>query len=347
VRVTTPKKNICQKKNIWRKSIMKRILALLGVAATALSINISAARADGHCGDVSIGAMGWASGESITAVATFVLEVGYGCNVSVVPTDTVPAVTSLAENGQPDIVPEVWRNSVPVYDELVSAGKVITASDVFANGGEEGWWVPTWLVEQHPELATIDGILANPDKVGARFHNCPVGWGCRIVNDNLKVVHQLEANGIEVFDHGSGANLGASIASAFADKEPWFGYYWGPTAVLGKYKMTRVDIGAVDAAQHAINQNADADPAAIGVSGFPSAPVLNAVTADLASREPAVADFIKQMSFPNDVISSMLAWKEENNASADEAAAWVLTNHSDMVMSWVNDSARAKLAERL
>ena len=324
---------------------MRKSLSLLGFVAAAFSVNISTAQAD--CGDVSIGAMGWASGESITAVATFVLEVGYGCNVTVVPTDTVPAVTSLAENGQPDIVPEVWRNSAPVYGELESAGKVITASDVFENGGEEGWWVPTWLVEKHPELATLDGILANPDKVGARFHNCPVGWGCRVVNDNLKVVHQLEANGIEVFDHGSGANLGASIASAFADNEPWFGYYWGPTAVLGKYKMTKVDIGAVNAEQHAINQKADADPATLGVSGFPSAPVLNAITADFAAREPDVADFVKKMSFPNDIISSMLARKQENNASADEAAAWVLTNHGDMVMSWVNASAKKKLAERL
>ena len=307
---------------------MKKLLAGTTAILAAGAFNVSAANAD--CGDVSIGAMGWASGESVTAVATFVLEVGYGCNVSVVPTDTVPAVTSLAENGQPDIVPEVWRNSAPVYGELESAGKVITASNVFANGGEEGWWIPTWLAEQHPELTTLEGILANPDKVGARFHNCPVGWGCRVVNDNLKVVHQLEANGVEVFDHGSGANLGASIASAFADKEPWFGYYWGPTAVLGKY-----------------NQNADADPATLGVSGFPSAPVLNAITADLAAREPEVADFIRNMSFPNDVISSMLAWKEENNASADEAAAWVLTNHGDMVMSWVNADAKKKLAERL
>ena len=324
---------------------MKKLLVGTTAILAAGAFNVSAANAD--CGDVSIGAMGWASGESVTAVATFVLEVGYGCNVSVVPTDTVPAVTSLAENGQPDIVPEVWRNSAPVYGELESAGKVITASNVFANGGEEGWWIPTWLAEKHPELTTLEGILANPDKVGARFHNCPVGWGCRVVNDNLKVVHQLEANGVEVFDHGSGANLGASIASAFADKEPWFGYYWGPTAVLGKYKMTKVDIGAVDAEQHAINQNAEADPATLGVSGFPSAPVLNAITADLAAREPEVADFIRNMSFPNDVISSMLAWKEENNASADEAAAWILTNHGDMVMSWVNADAKKKLAERL
>ena len=324
---------------------MKKFLTGLGAVALATTIGASNANAD--CGDVSIGAMGWASGESITAVATFVLEVGYGCNVSVVPTDTIPAVTSLAENGQPDIVPEVWRNSAQAYGGLEDAGKVITASDVFQNGGEEGWWIPTWLADKHPELKTIDGILANPDKVGGRFHNCPVGWGCRIVNDNLKVVHQLEANGVEVFDHGSGANLGASIASAFADNEPWFGYYWGPTAVLGKYKMTKVDIGAVDAAQHAVNQQADADPAKIGVSGFPSAPVLNAITADLASREPEVAAFIKNMSFPNDVISTMLAWKEENNASADEAAAWVLTNHTDMIMSWVSDDAKKKLSERL
>jgi glycine betaine/proline transport system substrate-binding protein len=192
-------------------------------------------------------------------------------------------------------------------------------------------------------LTTVDGIVANADKVGAMFHNCPVGWGCRVVNDNLKVFYQFEENGIEVFDHGSGANLGAALASAMEDKEPWFGYYWGPTAVLGKYKMTKVDMGAVDVKQHTINQTADADPAKVGVSGFPSAPVLNAMTAEFAAREPEVAEFIKNMSYPNDIVSTMLYWAEENGASADEVAAWVLTNHGDMVLSWVNDDARKKL----
>ena len=324
---------------------MKKILSYVAGAAIGLSLSVGSAKAD--CGEVSIGAMGWASGESISSLAKFVLEVGYGCKVKLVPTDTVPAVTSLAENGQPDIVPEVWKNSAPVYSELEAAGKVITASSVFANGGEEGWWIPTSLADKHPELKTIKGILANPKKVGSMFHNCPVGWGCRVVNDNLKLVHNLEKNGIKVFDHGSGANLGASIAAAFADNEPWFGYYWGPTAVLGKYKMTKVDIGAVNAKQHAINQKKDADPSKIGISGFPSAPVLNAITADFAKREPEVAAFIGKMTFPNDVLSSLLAWKEEKKASADEAAAWVLTNHKDMVLSWVSANAKVKLEKKL
>ena len=53
----------------------KMMVAFAGaVLGTALSANV--AKAD--CGEVSIGAMGWASGESITALAAFVLEQGYG-----------------------------------------------------------------------------------------------------------------------------------------------------------------------------------------------------------------------------------------------------------------------------
>ena len=318
------------------------------VAAVTLAVS-SSSFAGGHsgCGDVSIGAMGWASGESLSALAGFVMEQGYGCSVSIVPTDTVPAVTSLAENNEPDVVPEVWVNSAPTYGELEAEGKVVTASPTFAEGGQEGWWIPEYLAEQHPELTQIENVLANPDLVGGRFHNCPVGWGCRLVNDNLKVVHDLDGNGIEVFDHGSGANLAASIASAFESQEPWFGYYWGPTAVLGKYKMVQVDIGDVDPAVHAENQKEEADPSKIGVSGFPAAPVVNAITASFAEREPEVAQFMENFSLPNSVISEMLAWKEENNASADETAAYVLQNHKDLVLDMVNDSAREKLAALL
>ena len=111
--------------------------------------------------------------------------------------------------------------------------------------------------------------------------------------------------------------------------------------------MTKVDIGPIDRKQHTINQKKGADRSKIGASGFPSAPVLNAITADFAKRQPEVAAFIGKMTYPNDVLSSLLAWKEAKKASADEAAAWVLTNHKDMVLSWVNAEARAKLKKKL
>ncbi|MGB0965688.1 MAG: glycine betaine ABC transporter substrate-binding protein, partial [Litorivicinus sp.] len=246
-----------------------------------------------------------------------------------------------------DIVPELWSNSVPAFDGLVDEGKVIVAGNTFANGGEEGWWIPAYVAEAHPEATTLEGILANPALVDGRFHNCPVGWGCRIVNDNLKVVHDMEGKGLEVFDHGSGANLAASIAAAYEDKAPWFGYYWGPTAVLGKYDMTKVTIGPVDEAIHIANSVPGADAGTIGVSDFPASPVYNAMTTAFIEREPAVADFISKMVLPNDVVSKMLAWKDSNNASADETAAWLMTNYKDLVLGMLNEDARKNISALL
>ena len=93
---------------------------------------------------------------------------------------------------------------------------------------------------------------------------------------------RLESAGIEVFNHGSGETLSTSIASAYEDKKPWFGYYWGPTAVLGKYKMTKITIGDIDTKIHSGNQNKDnANP---GVSDFPPAPVLTVITSAFKKR---------------------------------------------------------------
>ena len=320
---------------------MKRHLSLVGAALGSFALFAGSA-VNAECGKVSVGAMGWASGETITAVATFLMENGYGCEVEVVPTDTIPAVTSLAENNEPDVVPEVWKNSAPVYAQLEADGKVVTAASVFEDGGVEGWWIPKYLADAHPELTTIDGILANPGLIDNRFHNCPVGWGCRVVSDNLAQVFDFEGNGIEKFDHGSGANLAASIASAYEDEAPWFGYYWGPTAVLGKYPMTKVSLGDVVPEIHACNQKEDCGSP--GISDFPAAPVLTAVTSTFAEENPDLAALTGKMVFPNQVLNEILAWKEDNAASADEAAAYFLSNYKDLWKSWLNDTAREKLS---
>ncbi|WP_371036851.1 MULTISPECIES: ABC transporter substrate-binding protein [unclassified Rhodosalinus] len=315
----------------------------LAMAAGALSVP---AMAHAECGEVSITEMNWASGQVVTSVASFIMGQGYGCDVSVVQSDTIPAVTSVAENGEPDIVTELWLNSTgDTYDELKQAGKVVEAGPVLDPGGVEGWWIPTYLAEAHPELTTIEGILENPELVDARFYNCPEGWGCRVVSDNLARALDLEGNGFEVFNSGSGQVLASSMADAVLNEEPWLGYYWGPTVPLGKYDMTKVDLGPVKEDVHARNQNADADNP--GVSDFPAAPVATAVTATFQQENPEVFEFLQNMTFKTADMSSVLAWKDENNASADEAAVYYLTNYQDQWANWLNDEARANLANIL
>ena len=191
---------------------MNKKLLMASVFAGAASIGTSAAA---DCGEVSISEMDWASSAVVTYVAKFLMEQGYGCTVQTVPTTTVPAIASLAETGKPDVVTELWTIYTPVYFELKDAGKVVELSKVLSDGGVEGWWIPQYLAEAHPELSTIEGVLANPGLVGGRFHDCPAGWGCDVTNlNNLKAADAMAA-GLERFQHGSGETLATSIAAAY------------------------------------------------------------------------------------------------------------------------------------
>jgi len=325
---------------------MTRLATILGATALSAPLVIAlpqAGQAQEQCGEVSITEMNWASAQVVTATAAFLMEQGYGCEVAVVPSDTVPAVTSVSENGEPDIVTELWLNSTgAAYTRLEEQGRVERVNQVLEPGGVEGWWIPTYLAEEHPELTTIEGIMENPDLVGGTFNNCPDGWGCRIVNDNLIRAMALEDSGLEVFNHGSGETLSTSMASAYENEEPWFGYYWGPTVPLGRYDMTRVDLGDIDTDVHARNQNPDAENP--GISDFPAAPILTSVTADLAEREPQVVEFLSNMEWQTDTMSALLAWQAENNASAEEAAVYFLRNYQSTWSEWLNDEARANLS---
>ena len=158
-------------------------VAASAIASAVLLGPVADAKA---CGTVSITEMNWASSQIITEVSKFLMEQGYGCKVKKVPSATTTAVASLAENGQPDIVTELWLNSTgDVYKKLESQGKVERLADVLSPGGVEGWWIPEYVANKHPNLKTVKDVMANPQQVGGRFNNCPDGWGCRIVNDNL------------------------------------------------------------------------------------------------------------------------------------------------------------------
>ena len=311
-------------------------------AAIAMAASFGATSAHADCGTVSITQMDWASSAVVTAVANFLMAQGYGCDVQIVPSSTVPALTSVAETGEPDILTEVWANSTPAYEGLLAEGKLEEVANVLSDGGVEAWWIPAYLAESNPELTTWDGIMANPAAVGGKFHDCPSGWACDIINNNNLKAAGAEAGGLERFQHGSGETLQTSIAAAYADKAPWFGYYWAPTAVLGKYPMVAVEVPAYDADGHACNGDADcANPV---FSAYPSSKVVTAVAGGFKDREPAVAELMSNISFTNAQMGEVLAWRLDNNASYDEAAVYFLTNYKDVWGGWLNDEAKGKLA---
>lgn len=317
-----------------------RLLAASAVAALGV-----AGAAHAECGEISITEMDWGSAIIVTQVSKFLLEQGYGCTVTTVPSATTPALASAAETGKPDILTELWTNGAPAYPGLIESGAIIERAKVLSDGGVEAWWIPTYLAEEHPELATMEGILANPELVGGRFHNCPVGWTCQRISSNMARAAGFEDAGLEDFVHGSGETLAASIASAYDAKEPWFGYYWAPTAILGRYPMVQVDVGPHDPSAHECNSLEECPEPKLGA--FPASDVTTVVTNSFAESHPAETALMENVSFSNEMMNGLLAWQEENNASGEEAAAHFLTTQKDVWGGWLNDAAREKLSALL
>ena len=320
---------------------MNRTPLPAALAAAALALP-GAAWAQASCDDVVITEMDWASAAIVTNVATFLMEQGYGCTVQVIPSSTTPAMVSVAETGRPDIVTEVWPNGNPAYDELSAAGRITTVADVLSDGSVQGWYLPASLVEAHPELATLEGILANPGLVGNRLHACPDGWACKVSTESIARAAGLEAAGIEIFQHGSGETLASSMAAAVENGEPWLGYYWEPTSILGKYDMVRVDLGPF--VPEVWDCAADAECRTDEMTAYATTPVVTVVTTTFAEDQPELSALLGRVRFTNAQMGEVLAWQEENGASNEEAAVYFLSNHSDVWQDWVDDDARARLA---
>ncbi len=330
---------------------MKRLVTAAALIAGALLPG----QAQAACGKVMIADMNWPSATFMANVDMLILKHGYGCDAELVPGDTMPTGTSMIEKGEPDIAPELWSNSFAKQLKKGTAEKRLRiAGKSLSDGGEEGYWVPKYMVEKDPTLATIDGIKKNaklfkhpedPDK--SAFVGCPAGWNCQITSGHLFNALKLAKAGFELVDPGSAAGLDGSIAKAYERKEPWFGYYWAPTAILGKYEMVKVDFGSGIDEAHFMACISQADCADPKPTMYPPSPVHTVTTESFAGEAPEAYKYLTKRAFTNADMNKLLVWIEENQADGETAAIYFLKNHEAQWTPWLMADVAAKVKKAL
>ncbi|KKA43559.1 ABC transporter substrate-binding protein [Salinivibrio sp. KP-1] len=334
---------------------MKGTLKRLLIGSILACPPLTQASDDAACGKVSIADMNWNSATLMAHVDQFILAHGYGCDASLVPGDTMPTGVSMTEKGEPDIAPEFWTNShKAMLDKGVQEGRLRYAGDAFSQGGNEGFWVPKYMVDQHPELATIEGIKAHPelfphpeDPDKAAFMGCPAGWTCQISAQHIFNALELDKAGFEIVDPGSAAGLAGTIARANERKNPWFGYYWAPTPVMGKYEMVEVDLGADVNLAHYKQCITQADCRSPQVTAFPTSPVHSLTTASFAKQAPAAFNYISRREYDNQVMSDMLAWMDTYQADGEIAADEFLRRYPAIWHQWVDAQTAQRVEDAL
>lgn len=333
---------------------MKKLIASLTVTTAMAGFAGMAAAQD--CGSLTIASMNWQSAELAAAVDQFILNNGYGCSADIIQGDTVPTITSMVEKGQPEIAPEGWVDLVPeVIQQGISEGKIVVTTDILSDGAVQGWWVPKYIVDANPDIKTIDDMLKHPElfpdpedsSKGAVF-NGPQGWGGTVVTGQLYKAYGAEAAGFTLVDTGSAAGLDGSIARAYEQQQGWVGYYWAPTALLGKYEMVKLDHGAAfdEAEWKSCTSNADcAEPQK---NDWPMDKVQTVVAKAWADTAPAeVMDYLGKRSWTNATVNGVMSWMTDNQATGEDGARHFLEQHEDLWKDWVSPEAAEKIKAAL
>jgi len=332
---------------------MKKLLASTLLAAGLYGLAGSAQAAE--CGEVSIAEMNWASAGVAAQVDKIILESGYGCTVTLVTGDTMPTFTSMNEKGEPDVAPEMWVNAVRTpLDAAIAEGRLIQLAPLLSEGGVEGWWIPKFLADEHPDIKTVQDALKYPELFPApedpskgAVHNCPSGWNCQVSTSNLYRALKADDDGFVLVDTGSAAGLDGSIANAFEKKTGWLGYYWAPTAILGKYDMTRLSFGVEHDKADWDACTAVPDCPEPKVNSYPTSDVFTIVTKAFAEKAGVAMDYMKTRQWDNGTVGKVLAWMGENQGTNEDAARHFLENYPDMWTKWVSPEVAEKVKAAL
>ena len=340
--------------------IIKRTLILLSLFGSLLVLNTSAFAA---CGKVHLGDFDWDSANVHTAIASFILEKGYGCKVEVSKGSTTPIMAALFDQ-QIDIVTEVWRdNLVQLIEDNLAKGNIIELGINTPESGQ-GFYVDKPTSDKYglkhvndmkrPEIAALFSDPESPGK--GRMTSCISGWTCYTINlvkHNVYGLNEFYTN----FDPGSGGALDAAIAGGFKKGKPVFSYYWEPTGLMGKVDLVKLKEPAYDqrcwdemtTVVEDIKKNGPDVYKPTCACAYVDMALTKAASTKFASK-PAnkpVLDFIKAYTIPTALVNSSLAfYMDESGGDMEETAKNFLSN-SNIWESWVPANVARKVKAAL
>lgn len=329
-------------------------LALLSAASLpAVAQDTQSAAVCGTDRTIDIAEMTWPSAAALAQIHAKILSEGYGCSVEIVTGDTVPTTSSMVTRGSPAVAPELWTSTVQdQWQGALDDGDVVDLGDAISDGTVEGWFIPRYTQEANPQITTAEAAIAHPevfadpeDSSKGRIYSCPPGWGCELSTTALFDAYGM-AETWNLFSPGSGGALDASIARAFTREEPILFYYWGPTAILGKFDAVQLDLGETYPEVYACNTDPDCTEPA-GITAYPSSPAIVGAASWLPEEAPAIAEYFGKVGLTNAQISELLVYGDENQADAAATADNFLQTKQDVWTRWVPADVAEKVLSSL
>lgn len=276
------------------------------------------------------------TGSAVNAnVAKVVLESKLGTPTELVNIDESPTWPGL-DAGDLDAVLEVWPSGhAKDFDTYITAKKTVVDLGKLGPEAKIGWYVPTYMVEEHPELATAEGF-AKPE-LAKLFATAETGdKGQFLMGDPSYVSYdeQIIANlklPLKFVVAGSEAALITAIQQAVDAKKPILVQFWQPQWLQSKVALTQVKLpDYTDAcAKSAIAKDGKY------ACDYPVDLIYKAASAKLAAKNARAHAFLSRFQLTTAQQNEIAAKVDADKMAVDVAAKeWVAANDA-VVKGWL------------
>jgi glycine betaine/proline transport system substrate-binding protein len=232
------------------RAVVVLALALaMGVAAcgekkeeTAASGSGSTATTGKDCGKVTLNEQAWAGSTANTYIAKAVLEDKLGCQVDITKIAEIPVFQAMAD-GKVDAVLEDWQHTDEYKKYIDEAGTVVQGGPLGVEG-HIGWFIPKYLMDEHPEFASWDGLKGEESV----FKTAESGSQGMFLGGDPSYVQKdkelIKALGLDLKHVTAGAEPAqvARWSQLYKQKKPVLFYWYTPQYLNQQYDLAEVKL---------------------------------------------------------------------------------------------------------
>jgi glycine betaine/proline transport system substrate-binding protein len=276
------------------------------------------------------------TGSAVNAqVAKIVLESKLNTPVEFVEIDEFATWPGM-EDGSIDAVLEVWPSGHAAdYETYVTNNKTVVDMGLLGPEAKIGWYVPTFVVDEHPELATWEGF--KDPELAKLFATAETGdLGQFLMGDPTYVTfdEQIIANlqlPLKYVVGGSEAAVLTALNNGVKDNKPVLVQFWKPHWEHAVLDLTEVKLPDVTDECLASAAAGDGQYAC----DYAPDPLYKAASAKLEQKNPTAWAFIQKFELTIDQQNEIAAYIDGDGMDPGAAAQkWVDAN-PDAVAAWL------------
>ena len=307
------------------------ILAMLAAACT--DVKTTGGQTGGgaanvaQCGSdpITIAVNAWLGAEANAAVAQSIMEEQMGCEVELVKIDEFPQFPALAR-GELDATLEVWPSVHPKeYRQYIKNQKGVVDGGELGVVGNIGWFMPSYVLDEHPEFASYQGIKGSEDY----FATAETGDQGQFLGSDPnfgfydeEIAQNLGLDLKFVYSGSEKASI-AALDKAYGAKEPLLMYFWSPHWAQDKYDLVEVELPAYNDQCAKSLENADADGYACD---YADDVLYKAFSDQLQTKDPAAFEFLSNFQWTEEDQNTVALALQEKLTPAEAGQQWAAAN---------------------